>query len=306
MINGATPADAGTYLCTAANSLGMATTSATLTVVATSTPGYLTNLSGRGQVGSGLANGVFGGFGIAGTGSKQLLIRGIGPGLNTFFGLAGFLSDPLLTLYNSVPAQIAQNGPWGGTTALVNAEAALGAFAVPTNSLDAMLYVSEPVASYSAEVSGVGAATGVALVELYDADASPPPARLINLSVRAPVGAGANILVGGFVIGGSTAETVLIRAIGPGLSSFFGLTGTLAQPVLTLYNSTPAVVYSNTIWGGDRVLVSASNSVGAYAIPMASQDSLLLVTLPPGGYSAQITGGAGTTGIAAVEIYEVP
>jgi hypothetical protein len=168
-----------------------------------------------------------------------------------------------------------------------------------------MLYVSEPLASYSAEVSGVGTATGVALVELYDADAPPPPARLVNLSVRAPVGTGANILVGGFVIGGSTAETVLIRAIGPGLTSFFGLTGTLAQPVLTVYNSVPAPIYSNTIWGGDPVLVSAENTVGAYTIPTTSQDSLLLLTLPPGGYSAQITGVAGTTGIATVEIYEV-
>jgi hypothetical protein len=305
-VTGATSSSAGTYTCTATNSSGSVSTSATLAVTTTSNPGYLTNLSGRGVVGSGLANGLFGGFGIAGTGSKQLLIRGIGPGLNTFFGLAGYLTDPLLTLFNSVPAQIAQNDNWGGTATLINAEATLGAFTVPANSLDAMLYLPEPVASYSAEVSGVGTATGVALVELYDADPSPPAARFVNLSVRAPVGAGANILVGGFVIGGTTAETLLVRAVGPGLASFFGLTGTLAQPVLTLYTSTPAVIYSNTVWGGDPVLVSASNAVGAYTLPTASQDSLLLVTLPPGGYSAQIAGVANTTGIATVEIYEVP
>jgi len=311
-------ASPGTYVCTATNSSGAATSSATLTVTTTATPGYLTNLSGRGQVGSGAGNALFGRFGIAGTGSKQLLIRGIGPGLNTFFGITGELTDPLLTLFNSGPAEINQNGVWGGTTTLVNAEATLGAFPVPANSLDSMLYLPLAVGSYSAEVtsaagyvtynaepSGAGP-SDIVLVELYDADAAPPSARLNNLSVRAPVGTGANIIIGGFSIGGNTAETLLIRAMGPSLASPpFNLTGILAQPVLTLYSGqTP--IYSNTIWGGDQVIAAAETQVGAYDTQTNSQDSMLLVTLPPGSYSAQVSGLNGTAGIATVEIYELP
>jgi hypothetical protein len=143
------------------------------------------------------------------------------------------------------------------------------------------------------------------MLELYDADASPPAARLTNGSVRAPVGVGNNLLIGGFAIGGTTAETVLIRAVGPGLIAPFGLTGTLAQPVLGLFNSSQQQIYSNTVWGGDAILAGVFATVGAYSLSAASQDSALLVTLPPGDYTAQVTGVNGGTGIATVEIYEV-
>jgi hypothetical protein len=98
---------------------------------------------------------------------------------------------------------------------------------------------------------------------------------------------------------------VLIRAIGPGLNSTFGLPGILAQPVLTLFSG-GTVIQSNTGWGGDPVLVSAMATVGGYPLGSTSTDSVLLVTLSPGGYTAQISGVHGTTGIATVEIYEVP
>jgi hypothetical protein len=84
----------------------------------------------------------------------------------------------------------------------------------------------------------------------------------------------------------------------------FNLTGTLANPVLTLYaGNTP--IYSNTVWRGDPVLANVQAAVGAYSVPANSLDSMLLVTLPPGGYSAQISGFHGGTGIATVEVYEV-
>jgi len=304
LVTGATLASAGTYACVAANSQGTATTTATLTVVSTSIPGYLTNLAARGVVGSGAANGLFAGFAIAGTGSKQLLIRGIGPGL-TYYNLSGYLPDPLLTLYNSDPAEISQNDNWGGTPALVAAENAVGALPLPLSSLDSALYLPLPVGLYSAVMTGVGNSTGIGVVEVYDADGPQAAAKLVNVSARAPVGVGANILFGGFVIGGSTAETVLIRGIGPGLASVFHLTGTLAQPVLNVFNVGEQVIDSNTGWGGDPVLANVSNNVGAYPIPATSQDSLLLVTLPPGSYTTQVSGVNGGTGIAEMEIYEV-
>jgi hypothetical protein len=306
MIPGATAINAGTYACLATNSIGTLTSSiATLAVVTTSNPGYLTNLSGRGVAGIGAANAVIGGFVISGSAPKQVLLRGMGPGLNTKFGLGGYLVATQLTLFDTSRAAIAQNTTWGGTAALMTAQATLGAYSVPADSLDSMLYPAPLApAAYSAGVSGVGTDTGVAAIEVYDADTPPLASKLVNVSVRVPVGTGGNILVGGFVIGGSTAETVLIRGLGPGLTYKFGLTGTLAQPVLTLFQGVTQI-YANTVWGGDPVLISAEGTVGGYGIQSGSADSLLLVTLPPGGYTAQISGANNTTGIAAVEIYEL-
>ena len=65
------------------------------------------------------------------------------------------------------------------------------------------------------------------------------------------------------------------------------------------------MIYSNTVWGGDPVLTAVQATVGAYPLVPSSTDSLLLVTLSPGGYTAQVTGLNATTGIGVVEIYEV-
>jgi hypothetical protein len=131
---------------------------------------------------------------------------------------------------------------------------------------------------------------------------------LVNVSARAAVGIGGNALIAGFVIGGSTAKTVLIRASGPALAPF-GVTGTISNPELQLYNlqtGTGVLVASNSAWGGDPVIVAAAASAGAFAwTDPTSADSALLITLPPGPYTAEVLGGNGSSGVALVEVYEV-
>ncbi len=319
MVTGATPASAGTYTCTATNSAGSVSSSATLSVVTTANPGYLNNVSALGYVGTG-AGILIGGFNVIGSGSKEILVRGIGPGLNTAFQLNGYLPNPYAELFSgSNPVMTGgspvQNDNWStpdypgapiqGTVA--TAMATLGAYSLPALSQDAAILTTVPVSGsvgYTVEVSGIGGETGTGVVEIYDADSGAPSVRLNNLSARNLVETGQNILIGGFSIAGSTDETVLIRAVGPGLNSTFGLTGILAQPVLTLFRG-PTQIYSNTTWAGDPVLTAAQATVGAYPLVPTSTDSLLLVTLSPGGYTAQITGVNATTGIAVVEVYEV-
>jgi len=116
----------------------------------------------------------------------------------------------------------------------------------------------------------------------------------------------------GFTIAGSTPKTVLIRAIGPTLGDF-GVPGTVADPQLTLFNSTSVKLAENDNWSvplgpapAAPALTAAFTSVGAFALPATSRDAALLTTLPPGGYSVQVTGVATTTGTALVEVYEVP
>jgi sugar lactone lactonase YvrE len=307
LLTAVTAASAGTYSCVAYTSGGSVTSSpATLSVVPVSTPAHLINLSARGYVGVG-ANALIGGFVIAGSGSKDLLIRGIGPGLNYAFNpFPGFVPNPLLALFNPSQSQIGRNSGWNGAETLVSAFSSLGAFGLSPTSSDAALLASlaVPPSGFTAQVtSGVGG-DGTGLVEVYDADSRAPAVRLVNISARALVQTGQNVLIGGFAIGGSTNQTVLIRAVGPGLTDTFQLTGTLAQPVLTLFaGSTP--IASNTNWGGDAAIAAAASAVGAFPLNPGHQDSALLVTLAPGGYTAEITGANGGAGIALVEIYEV-
>jgi hypothetical protein len=307
---------AGTYTCVATNAAGTATSiPATVSLSATFDPGRLINLSARAEVGTG-GNIIFGGFAIsAGTpGMQPVLIRASGPAIALPpFNVPGTLPDPQLQLFNSSPALLYTNDGWAGNAQIASTAAAVGAFPwTVTTSHDAALDLTLASGTYTAQVAGQSGDTGDALVEIYDAT----PAgtyntalpRLINLSARVDVGTGANILFAGFVIGGQSALTVLIRASGPAIAAApFDVPGTLPDPELTLQDPSSGLVYaSNSSWGGDPEISSAAASVGAFTwnVP-TSHDSALLITLPPGNYTAAAAGSSGDTGVAIVEVYEV-
>jgi hypothetical protein len=151
--------------------------------------------------------------------------------------------------------------------------------------------------------NGLGSTTSTAAT--VTVAAATDTGRLINLSNRGVVGTGTNILITGFVVGGSTARTVLIRASGPALAPFL-VSGFLADPQLMLYAG-PTLLGANQGWGGASAIAQAAASVGAFAWPSpSSADSALLLTLPPGAYTAEVSGFTGDTGIALVEVFEVP
>jgi hypothetical protein len=263
----------------------------------------LTNLSTRAVAGPG-ANSLITGFVVSG-GPMPVLARGIGPGLQ-LFGVSGFLPDPTLSLFQG-STLLDSNSAWGGDPTLSAAFSLVSAFPLDSGSLDDAVLDTLNPGTYTVQLSSAGDSSGVALAELYDADPgmSTSAARLINLSSRANVGTGANILIVGFTVGGTGTETVVIRAVGPTLASF-GVSGYLASPVLTIYDEHQNLVATNAGWGGDPTLANAFSEVGAFALPPDSNDSALLLTLAPGSYSAQISGADGGTGIALAEIYEVP
>jgi hypothetical protein len=122
------------------------------------------------------------------------------------------------------------------------------------------------------------------------------------------VGQGSGVLIAGFVIGGTTPRTVLIRASGPALVPF-GLSGVLPDPQLTLNSivrNTTSLVATNAGWGGDAQIEAVAQSLGAFPWGSApTADSALLVTLAPGAYTAEVSGASGDTGMALVEVYEV-
>ena len=135
--------------------------------------------------------------------------------------------------------------------------------------------------------------------------------QLTNVSARAQVGTGNGVLIAGFVISGTTNKTVLIRGIGPALATY-GVAGVLPDPRLDIYasgNSTP--IYTNIGWGtggsaNTAALTAAFTSTGAFQLTnTSSNDSALLISLPPGVYSAQVKGASGDTGVALIEVYLV-
>jgi glucose/arabinose dehydrogenase len=141
-------------------------------------------------------------------------------------------------------------------------------------------------------------------------DAATPAPRLINISTRGQVGTGANALIAGFVVSGTTSKTILIRASGPAIAvAPFNVPGTLADPQLALFSqANPSIALaSNAGWAGNPQVSAAAATVGAFAwTNAAGKDSALLITLPPGAYTAQVSGISGDTGVALVEVYDVP
>jgi hypothetical protein len=162
--------------------------------------------------------------------------------------------------------------------------------------------------AYTVQVKGANDTTGVALVEVYDAQDNTGDGRLINLAARAQVGTSGDVLITGIVVQGEKPKTILVRAVGPTLATF-GVAGALANPRLRLFSG-EQLLRENDNWGdGDTVtrtqITQAAASVGAFGLPAGSRDATLLITLPPGTYSAQVSGVAGGTGVALVEVYEV-
>jgi hypothetical protein len=310
-IGAVTLGDAGSYVCDIRNAQGSTiTAAATLTVRPASEAGRIVNLSVLSRLEGGddsmTVGFVVGGAGT--TGTKALLLRAGGPSLSRF-GVSAPNPDPKLELV-SAGVRVAENDNWGGSAQLSDAIAQVGAFNFLTaDSKDAAFFSGSTArGDNSVKISATGGASGAVIAEIYDATptaaftASTP--RLVNVSVLKNLPAGGS-LSAGFVIAGLTPRTVLIRAIGPGLSAF-NVGGFLADPQLQLYQSGAlSPIATNNDWSGTAVLQSAFTSVGAFSLIGSSRDAALLMTLPPGNYSAQVSGAPNTTGMVLVEVYEV-
>jgi subtilase family serine protease len=287
----------------------------------------LVNLSTRAQVETG-SNIVIAGFVIAGPGSKSVLVRGVGPSLAAL-GVSGVLAQPVLGVYDSSGTLIASDSGWGnpptaGTSgvgatfrqATAADMSSVGAFALTAGSADSAMVLTLPAGSYTEQIAGAGGGTGIALAEVYETNTGVPIV-LSNISARCSVGSNANVAISGFVVAGNQPAQLLIRGIGPALSGF-GVSGTLAQPSIGLFDSGGTLIASNTGWTTSVVAGTSSvaatfrlataadmSSVGAFALTAGSADSALVATLPPGQYTAIISGVSGSTGTGLAEVYEL-
>jgi hypothetical protein len=274
----------------------------------------LMNLSTRCLVGTGDAT-LISGFVVTGSAPKRVLIRAAGPAIGVApFNVAGVIAAPQLTLFDAHSQPLASNSGWGSAanaTDIRTTAAAVGAFPFHENSADSAILTTLDPGQYTTQVSGVGGATGVAILEVYDVDSlSTQTSQAINLSSRGFADAGDKKLTVGFVIDGASSRRVLIRAVGPTLGAApFNVSGTLSAPQLELYNSRSRLQASAGAWGlqpnADEIR-GVSKQLGAFGLRDGSMDSAMLVTLLPGLWTVQVGAPEGQSGVVLAEIYVLP
>lgn len=281
------------FRCVISNAAGTATASViNLTVIPSSrlrNLSVLTNIVARQPLT----------VGFVATGTPQVLIRAIGPGLAPFVATDSTLAgDPSLVVFNAAGTRLSANDDWGGGAALAGAFAAVGAFSLPGGSRDAA--VLQPI-------NGPGSAqmntttTGLGLVELYDTTQD-NAVRLINLSVLSRVGGGAEALVAGFVVTGTGTKALLVRGIGPNLRDF-GVPDFLADPRLEIMDAAGQTLIGVDDW--EPSLTRTFAEVGAFPLAAGSKDSALQIIAQPGTYTVRLSASTPVAGQALLEIYEL-
>lgn len=281
-----------------------ATPTPALTPTPTPTPGghpaQTRNLSTRMRVGTGDNVGI-GGFIVprlpnGHATSRRVIIRALGPSL-AVIGVPGTLADPVLELSGSGLFNPITNDNWRDTQA---AEIEASGLA-PSYDLESAIAVELPSGNYTAVVRGKNQTTGAALVEVY---AIQDGAGLPNLSTRAVVGAGDDIVIGGFILGGyknTGLARIVVRGLGPGLS-FAGVPDTLEDPTLELRDGNGALLIANNDWRDDPIQAAELIASGLATL-LDQTESAIVVTLPPGVYTALLAGRNNGTGVGLIEVY---
>jgi len=255
------------------------------------------NLSTRMRTDIGSSVGI-GGFTITGTVNKHVIIRAIGPSLTQFgFSPADVLADPTLEIHGPGAFGTITNNNWRDSQ-----EAQIKVDGLPpTNDLESAIDATLPPGAYTAIVSGNGNPTGICLVEVYDLDTA-ANSKLANLSTRAFVGTGNNVVIAGFVLGNNQGnDRIVVRGLGPSLSSF-GIANTLADPTLELRDENGTLLLANNDWQDNAAQAGEITSAGL--APSNTKESAIAATLPPGLYTAILAGLNSSTGVGTVEVYD--
>jgi len=246
------------------------------------------------------------GFIITGTDPKRVIIRGIGPSLN---GVAGVLSDPTLELHQG-NVTIATNDNWKTKSDGSSQQAEVEATTIPPkNDLESAIVMTLNPGTYTAILSGKNNGTGVGVVEVYDL-AQGANSQLANISSRGFVDTNDNVMIGGLIVGGGSADgyaRVLVRALGPSLTGS-GVQGALQDPTLELHDANGATTATNDNWKiNDQTQQSQEAEVRATTLaPTNDLESAIVTTLLPGPSTAIVRGKNNGTGVALVEVYNLP
>jgi YVTN family beta-propeller protein len=235
-------------------------------------------------------NALIGGLIVNGTEPKKVALRAMGPSLP----VAGKLTDPLLELYDSSGARVAQNDNWNTHRADL-----LAAGIPPLDEHEAALVTSVAPGNYTAVVRGIGDGSGVALVEAYDLSPE-SKSKLANISTRGKVESGDNVMIGGFIIGGDQTTEVVVRAVGPSLGTH-GVAGALLDPTLEVHDGNGVLVAQDDDWR----MYQEQPLIQTGLAPADDREAAMILFLQPGAYTAVVRGKNDSTGIGLVEVYNL-
>lgn len=231
-----------------------------------------------------------------GTAPKRVLLRAIGPSL-TQSGVPNALADPVLELHGPGSFATISNDNWRQT----QEPEILATGLAPTHDLESAIVITLNPGAYTAVVRGKNNSSGVGLVEIYDLSPA-VPARLANISTRALVGTGDNIVIAGFTLGGNNGDDrVVVRGLGPSLTAW-GISNALTDPTLELRDGNAALLASNNNWQDNPA--QAAELTGAGLALTNPAEAAIAATLPPGLYTALLAGFNNGAGIGLVEIYD--
>ena len=258
------------------------------------------NISVRSQVATG--NDVaISGFINTGTGPKKVILRALGPSLQQF-GVTNPLADPVLELHAGDGSLITTNDNWRDNTAQQQQDITNNQLA-PANDLESAIVNTIQPGTYTAIIRGRNNGTGVGVLEVYDVDQN-SGSRLANVSGRALVQTGTNVLISGFIVGNNAgAAKFVVRGMGPSLAQS-GITNPLADPTLELRDTNGALVIADDNWQDNSSQATQISSSGL--APSNSLESAIAISLLPGTYTAIVAGKNGGTGIGLVEVYNIP
>jgi hypothetical protein len=273
-----------------------------VTVTASANFARLTNISTRGQVFTG-NDVMIAGFIIGGSVSKTVVINVAGPSLVPF-GIPNALANPTLTLVRqSDSATLKVNDNWQTQTIPGDVAAIQATGFQPNNTQEPAIIATLPPGAYTAIVSGVGGGTGVGLVGVFEVDHFEVP--LNNISTRGQVGTGGNVMIAGFIIGGSSPRRVVVNVAGPYLNNF-GLQG-VPDPKLTIVRSSDqAVIATNDNWQQQTDPNDVGIISGLGFAPNTLQEPAVVLTLPPGAYTAIVDSVGGFAGVGLVGVFDAP
>jgi sugar lactone lactonase YvrE len=237
------------------------------------------------------------GFIVLGSGSKTLLIRGLGPSLGGS-DVDGALADPIIELHSAATGDIiASNDNWKN-----NQRTEIEATGIPpTNDNEAALITTLQAGSYTVIERGKQEGTGIGLVEVYDLGSGFGP-ELANISTRGFVDTADNVMIAGFIVASSTRGTgnVIVRAIGPSLADA-NVGNPLLDPTLEIHDSNGTVLAFNDAWKSDQ-----QTEIEATGIPPTDDaESAVVLPLGPGAYTVIEAGKNGTSGVGLVEVYNL-
>ena len=270
-----------------------------ITITDTAPPAAQTvNLSTRMRILTGDKVGI-GGFIITGEAPKRVLIRALGPSLASFNISSTLLADPTITLHGPAGFTPVVNDSWKSSQEI---EIAATGLAPGTEHEPALIATLEP-GNYTAVLSGTNGGIGTGILEIYDLDFA-ADSKLANISTRAFVGVGDDILIAGFTVGNaSNVDNIIVRALGPSLTA--SVTGqALLDPTLEVRNANGANLIANDNWWQSP---QNSEITGAGLAPLFGHESAVAITLGPGAYTALLSAAPDRSpnppGVGLVEVY---